>query len=76
LQTFLTLLSDIPSHDTFNRVFAALDPAGMGRGFAAWVLSITKLTAGEVVAIGFIFPGSMMPVDESNRVPQLAGRYC
>ena len=26
LKTFLTLPSGIPSHDTFNRVFTALDP--------------------------------------------------
>jgi predicted transposase YbfD/YdcC len=51
LQTFLTLPSGIPSHDTFNRVFAALDPDEMERGFAPWVSSIAKLTAGEVVAI-------------------------
>jgi predicted transposase YbfD/YdcC len=51
LQTFLTLRSGIPSHDTFNRVFAALDPEEMERGFAAWISSIAKLTAGEVIAI-------------------------
>jgi len=26
LQTFLTIPSGVPSHDTFNRVIAALDP--------------------------------------------------
>src|SRR5271167_3266285 len=51
LKTFLTLPSGIPSHDTFNRVFAALDPDEMERGFVAWVSSIAKLTTGEVVAI-------------------------
>ena len=51
LQTFLVLPSGIPSHDTFNRVFAALDPEEMEKGFAAWVASIARLTAGEVVAI-------------------------
>ncbi len=51
LKTFLTLPGGIPSHDTFNRVFAALDPLEMEKGFAAWVSSIAKLTAGEVVAI-------------------------
>jgi hypothetical protein len=51
LQTFLRLPGGIPSHDTFNRVFAALDPEEMERGFAARVSSIAKLTAGEVVTI-------------------------
>jgi predicted transposase YbfD/YdcC len=51
LRTFLTLPSGIPSHDTFNRVFAALDPEQLEKGFVAWVSSIAKLTAGEVVAI-------------------------
>src|ERR1017187_5129400 len=48
---FLTLPSGIPSHDTFNRVFSALDPEALEKGFVAWVSSIAKLTAGEVVAI-------------------------
>jgi hypothetical protein len=51
LKTFLTLPSGIPSHDTFNRVFAALDPEEMEKGFVAWVSSIARLTAGEMVAI-------------------------
>jgi hypothetical protein len=51
LKTFLTLSSGIPSHDTFNRVFAALDPEQVEKGFVAWAGSIAKLTAGEVVAI-------------------------
>ena len=51
LKTFLTLPSGIPSHDTFNRVFAALDPEEMEKGFAAWLSSIAILTAGEAVAI-------------------------
>jgi len=51
LETFLTLPGGIPSHDTFNRVFQALDPEEMEKGFVAWVSSIARLTAGEVVAI-------------------------
>ncbi len=51
LKTFLALPAGIPSHDTFNRVFAALDPEELEKGFVAWVGSIAKLTAGEVVAI-------------------------
>jgi len=48
---FLQLPGGIPSHDTFNRVISALDPAEMEKGFADWVVSIAKLTSGEVVAI-------------------------
>jgi predicted transposase YbfD/YdcC len=48
---FLQLPGGIPSHDTFNRVISALDPAEMEKGLADWVVSIAKLTAGEVVAI-------------------------
>ena len=51
LRSFLTLPSGIPSHDTFNRVFAALDPHELEKGFVAWVTSIARLTAGEVIAI-------------------------
>jgi predicted transposase YbfD/YdcC len=51
LRTFLSLPSGIPSHDTFNRVFAALDPQELEKGFVSWVTSIARLTAGEVVAI-------------------------
>jgi predicted transposase YbfD/YdcC len=48
---FLQLPGGIPSHDTFNRVISALDPAEMEKGFADWVVSIARLTSGEVVAI-------------------------
>lgn len=51
LGSFLQLPGGIPSHDTFNRVFTALDPEQLEQGFAAWVASIARLTAGEVVAI-------------------------
>lgn len=47
----MTLPSGIRSRDTFNQVLAALDADETERGFVAWVSSIAKLTAGEVVAI-------------------------
>ena len=51
LRTFLHLPGGIPSHDTFNRVFAALDGEELERGFVDWVRSVARLTKGEVVAI-------------------------
>jgi len=51
LGTFLALPGGIPSHDTFGRVFAALDPVQFERGFRSWVQTVARLTAGEVVAL-------------------------
>jgi predicted transposase YbfD/YdcC len=51
LRTFLALPHGIPSHDTFGRVFAALDPAAFERGFLAWVQERAGETVGQVVAI-------------------------
>jgi predicted transposase YbfD/YdcC len=51
LQTFLELPNGIPSHDTFGRVFARMDPHEFKKCFAAWVDSIRDTTDGDVVAI-------------------------
>lgn len=51
LRTFLALPNGIPSHDTFGRVFAALDPQAFERCFLAWVRAVVTHTAGEVVAL-------------------------
>lgn len=51
LQTFLALPHGIPSHDTFGRVLARLNPRAFERCFRSWVARVAQLTAGEVVAI-------------------------
>jgi predicted transposase YbfD/YdcC len=51
LKTFLLLPNGIPSHDTFNRFFAALDSRAFEKCFVDWVNSVAKITHGEVVSI-------------------------
>jgi len=51
LRAFLELPNGIPSHDTFGRVFARLDPEAFSRCFAAWVEAVREATKGQVVAI-------------------------
>ncbi len=48
---FLALPNGIPSHDTFWRVFRALDPLQFEQCFLAWVRELMHLTHGEIVAI-------------------------
>jgi hypothetical protein len=50
-KTFLGLRSGIPSHDTFNRVFAALDPQQFLDCFLRWTQSVRQAVAQEIVAM-------------------------
>ena len=51
LATFLDLSKGIPSHDTFGRVFALINPTALQEAFRLWVNSLVEVTGGEVVAI-------------------------
>jgi predicted transposase YbfD/YdcC len=51
LAEWLDLSAGIPSHDTFGRVFAALDPVGFEDCFAGWVRAVAEATGGQVVAL-------------------------
>src|SRR5206468_4481240 len=51
LKTFLELANGIPSHDTFGRVFALVNPLALQAGFVKWVQAIAETTRGRVVAI-------------------------
>ncbi|MFO1477168.1 MAG: ISAs1 family transposase [Verrucomicrobiota bacterium] len=50
-ESFLELRHGIPSHDTFNRVFAAMDPEKFLECFMRWTQSLRAAVAQEIVAL-------------------------
>lgn len=50
-KTFLEIANGIPSHDTFNRVFARLDPEQFQACFMRWMMAVSQLIGGQVIAI-------------------------
>lgn len=51
LSSYLSLNNGIPSHDTFARVFARLNPQQMQTCFVSWIKAVAKVTQGQVIAI-------------------------
>ena len=51
LKRVLELPNGIPSHDTFARVFAQLNPEQFQQCFLEWVRSLVHLSDGEIIAI-------------------------
>ena len=69
LRTFLALPNGIPSHDTFGRVFARLDPDQFQRCFARWVQAMFPHCTDDVIAIdGKTLRGSR---DRAQEVPAI-----
>lgn len=50
-KTFLKLPNGVPSHDTFNRLFCALDPRQFLECFLSWTQSVRQALSGEIVAL-------------------------
>ena len=50
-KTYLDLPNGIPSHDTFNRVFARLDASQFQECFVRWISAVSAVMSGQVIAI-------------------------
>jgi len=50
-RSFLPLPNGIPSHDTFNRVFARLNPQQFQQCFLEWVQDLVRTTSGQVKGV-------------------------
>lgn len=51
LKKFLELPHGIPSEDTFERLFARIDPKEFKNSFMNWINAISKLTKEEIISI-------------------------
>jgi predicted transposase YbfD/YdcC len=67
-RTFLSLRNGIPSHYTFNRVFAALDPQAFGECFMAWTQSLRTAVAQEIVALDGKALRRALAADQNSKV--------
>jgi len=51
LLTFLDLPHGVPSHDTFTRLFAMIDPDAFEKCFLAWTADLMQSSGGKLIAI-------------------------
>jgi predicted transposase YbfD/YdcC len=50
-EKFLELPNGVPAHDTFWRVFARLEPEQFKECFVNWIMAVSEVTHGQVVAV-------------------------
>jgi len=51
LSKFLDLSNGIPSHDTFNAVFARLDPVVFEQCLLSWIQALEEVTDGQIMSV-------------------------
>jgi len=51
LETFLELTNGIPSHDTFERMFARLRPEQLQQCFLSWVQAVFNISDGQLISL-------------------------
>lgn len=73
LRTFLELPNGIPSHDTFNRVFSAIDPRSFLDCFVRWVRGVCPALGNDVVAIDG--KSVRRAADEGETIPHIVSAW-
>src|SRR5215470_8530618 len=73
LQTFLALPHGIPSHDTFGRVFARLNPQRFRECLLSWTRAVAQLTQGTLISLdGKTVKASFDRATASSPLPMLS----
>lgn len=77
LRGFLALPNGIPSHDTFGRVFALLDPEAFAQGFSRWVATLRTMLPHEIIAIdGKTLRGSFDSASDTDAIHMVSAWAC
>lgn len=70
--TFLKLPHGIPSHDTFGRVFACIDPDRFERCFRAWTSALAGVIVGVVAVDGKTLRRSFGAADRKGAIHMIS----
>jgi len=73
LRGFLKLPCGIPSHDTFNRVFSALDPQKFSECFIRWIEGLRQTISREIVSLDG--KATRRAKKQGGSVPQLVSAW-
>ncbi len=72
-QTFLTLPAGIPSHDTFNRVLARINPKAIQRCFISWIrATFPQIDPQQIALDGKELHHSMDPVNDWSNLRMIS----
>ena len=73
----LELKGGIPSHDTFGRLFARLDPEAFSGCLAAWTRAMKARTGGQVIALdGKLLRRSFDAASGKGAIPMVSAWAC
>ena len=73
LAKFLDMRAGVPSHDRFNAVLGALQPAEFEKCLLSWITAVHEITDGQVIAIdGKTLRGSFDAASSKAAIPMVS----